>query len=661
MSAIYPGSYRSVHVLLHASVIWLAAACGGGGEATDNGATPGATTSFSVVGAVTSTKPLANTTVTVFGADGRSCATGSTDSRGEYSVQGTCKTPALIVADTPERTGSEVYAVAPASGSRTNLTPMSVAATQLVLGASPTPGSALNASLITRERVSAANGKLSELIQPIATKMGLGTVDFASGPLDAGAGMATLLEVATITSEVIPSAAKQLIRVQLASEHRPVVLARDTRQDLGTAAIDTGLGIALDLIDEGRLRAMLDVLTELRADFEGAAVERIASRVDTCFRHNGTQDLRELYDMPEPFSVSTATTVSNLRLQRYNIYTNFTNETEEQVNVAGGTLAQVSWDFVDGRGMPQRAFTWLVKGSQALHGCQSAGAGWRVLGNQRPLYVRSSTYALHKVLFNSSFAGRTDTYGTGGEFFIGGAGGDAFTYALISGPGLQANGGILYRHDGAYLRYNGTVNAIRSAALTGNFKPIHDAIEDSRAFVMSDAQVREVADGFFAPQNRYVIRLFAQPQDLFPALTIVDTLPKRPYLPAEVKAGVFPSVAVNLDSLVTALQTNAGVTVNWSLPTDTRGQPLVPRSVAFMRKNCAEAAKWPGCSARSAQVNEYSLGQQWMFDLTQNSVEMLSPRLPPTGSKTFESHIRVHALDSLARPLEVSVGMTYQR
>lgn len=649
--------FRVSCAVLASSLCWILSGCGGGAESES----PQASNTFSASGSVASTKLLASTTVTMYGVDGKPCANTTSDSRGEYSIEATCKGPVLLVADTPEMTGKEVYGLAATSGARVNLNPFTMAAAQLALGASPSTGAALNGNLATNDRIAAANAKVGELIQPIATKMGLGAVDFMGGALASGAGAALLLDVATVTSEVVSSASKQLVRIQLASEHRPVVIARDTRQDLSTASVDSGLGIAVDLIDQSRLQAMRDVLAELRADFEGASVDRVASRIDGCYLHNGSRALRELYDMPEPFNVSPATTVSNVRLQRYNIYTDFSNETQEQVNTGGATLAQVAWDFVDGRGMRQRAYTWLVKGSQSVNGCASAGTGWRVLGNQRPLYVRSSTYALHKVLFNSAFAGRTDSYGTGDEFFLGGAGGDAYTYALISGPGLNANGVILYRHDGAYLRYNGTVNAIRSASITGNFKPIYDAIEDSRAFVMSEAQVREITDGFFAPQNRYVVRFFAQPQDLYPSLTLIDTLPKRPYLPAEAKDSAFPSVAVNLDALVTALQTSAPVTVNWSLPNDFRGQPLVPQAVSFMRKNCADATKWPACSARSTQVNEYSLGQRWMFDLTQASVEMVSPRLPPAGSKTFESHIRVHVLDSLARPLEVSVGMTYQR
>lgn len=646
---------RIARVLLTLIAAQIVAGCGGGGAPDTE---PGGTSSFTVSGSVATTKALAGTTVTMYGSDGRACATSTSDAAGEYNVQGPCKGPVLVSADTPEQTGKEVYALVPASGARTNLNPFTVAAAQLVLGASPSIGAPLNANLVTSDRVTSANGKLNALLQPIATKMGLGTIDLVSG---AAPGSVNLLEIASVTSEVIPSTSKQLIRVQLASEHRPVVISRDTRQDLSTAAVDPGLGLAVDLVDQARLQSARDVLADLRATFEGASVEQIGARLDACYRHNGSGALRELYDMPDPFDVSPATRVTNVRLQRFNVYTDFGNETQEQVNNGGASLAHVSWDFIDARGMPQRAFSWLIKGSQSVNGCASTGAGWRVLGNQRPLYLRSSTYALHKVLYNSAFAGRTDTYGSGGEFFVGGPGGDAYAYAHISGPGLNANGVILYRHDGAYLRYNGTVNAIRSAAVAGNLKPVYDAIEDSRAFVMTDAQVREVTDGFYALQNRYVVRLFAQPQDLFPALTLVDILPKRPYLPSEAKDSAFPSVAVNLDALVTALQTSAGVTVNWSRPTDVRGQPLVAQSVSFMRKNCVDATKWPGCSARSAQVNEYSLGQRWLFDLNQSSIEVTSPRLPPSGSKTFESHIRVHVLDSLARPLEVSVGMTYQR
>lgn len=88
---------------------------------------------------------------------------------------------------------------------------------------------------------------------------------------------------------------------------------------------------------------------------------------------------------------------------------------------------------------------------------------------------------------------------------------------------------------------------------------------------------------------------------------------------------------------------------------------MIPDQVGFMRKNCRLVSEWPSCGSRSKQINEYWLGGVKITNPELASLDMTPPTLPPTGSKTFESHIRVQHLDNLARPIEVDVGMTYQR
>jgi hypothetical protein len=633
----------------------LLSACGGGG---DDGA------SFSGVAAIGA--PLVDTTVAVYNAAGKQCASGRTDSNGQYTLSGDCTGPVIVMADTPELEGKALYALVPnaTKGERVvrNLTPITSAIAQLVIGAVPVVGAALNKTTVTAPNVEAATQKVQAVLAPVVEGMGLPSQDFTQGPIVVGQGQDLLLDLLTVTSELIPTTSQHLIRFQLATEHRPIVLVRNTRKAIELAEVDPGLGVDLELVDASRLRAVLPQINEIRGTFEGMSAIEMLGRLDDCYLHNGSRNLPALYDMPAPFTVHPATSVSNVRVVNYNTRTNFRNATEEAVNNGGADLAQVSWDYLDGHGLKQRAFTWAIKGSQVVNGCSSSGTGWRVLGNQRPVYVRTDTYSLHKIMYNSAFAGRADTYGSGTEHFISDNGaGSQYAFALVSGPGLPDNGAIFLRLDGAYLKYKGTLAALRSAAANGNMKPVYDQVEDTRSVVMNDVAVKEIADGFFAPQNRYLVRLFANVGDLYPTLTFEDILPKRPYLNTELTADRFPSVGVNLDALVTSLQTGSPVTVNWSIPTDSRGRPMLPHHISFNRKTCTDVKTWPNCAQRSAQSNQYSLGARYFFDQSITSVELTPPSLPAEGTKTFESHVRFHMLDSLARPMEVSVGMTYQR
>jgi hypothetical protein len=173
-----------------------------------------------------------------------------------------------------------------------------------------------------------------------------------------------------------------------------------------------------------------------------------------------------------------------------------------------------------------------------------------------------------------------------------------------------------------------------------------------------DKNIALIQDAFYASQ--YTIRLFSDHKDLQPTLTLHDILPKRPQLQSEIKPVNYPSVSVNLDTLVAALQKPEPVTVNWSLPNDSRGYPLQSYMVGFSRKNCTAIQRWPNCSKRSEQFNEYLISKK--FEGNNTVEDVITPNtLLPASSKTFESRLRLFALDNLGRPLEVSIGMNYQK
>lgn len=648
-------------------------ACGGGGgsDKPNTSASPSSTfnpsrgASMQLAGTVATGAPLPGTPITVYDASGKVCSQTTSNASGAYSIAATCAFPVMVVADTPELEGKALYTLIPTITSegqsvRANLTPITSTITQLVLKALPRLGAALSKDLVNQTNLDAANAKVHEVLDPLLQQMGAGPQDFLGGQIVVGQGQDLLMDSMTITYENIPSTYQNLFRFQLASEHRPLVLVHNTRQAITTATVDPGLGVAPELVSAANLTATQTAYAEIRTFLENKTSSQVSALVDpSCYLHNGATSTKVLFDVTDGGPIP-LTSVFNTQLINYNTYTNFANQTEEKVNDGAGQLAYVSFDYLDGHGLKQRAYTWLIKGSQSVNGCSSSGTGWRVLGNQRPIYLRTNTYALHRIMYNSAFAGRTDQYGTGTEHFIADPAGQyVYAFAIVSGPGLPDNGVIFVRLDGSYLKYNGTISSIRSNAATPS--RIFDAVEDTRSYLMNDTQVSKITDAYHAPQNRYTVRLFRDFADLYPSLTLLDTIPKRPYLNTELPVGYFHTVGVNLDALVTALQTGSSVTVNWSIPLDLRSRSMIPDQVAFMRKNCRLVSEWPNCGSRSKQVNEYWLGGVKISNPDLASLDMTPPSLPPSGSKTFESHIRVQHLDTLARPIEVDVGMTYQR
>lgn len=644
--------------------------CGGGGTDTGASASPSASNfnaasgaNVSLTGTVATGSVLSGTPITVYDAAGKTCGEAKSNEAGSFSVSARCAFPVLLVADTPDLEGKALYTIIPTiqrDGQQVsaNLTPITTVISQLVIGSIPRFGTALNKAKVTSAAMIEADAKIHQVLDPLLP--GVARQDFLGGQIVVGEGQDLLMDALSITYQSIPSTSQNLFQFQLSTEHRPIVLAHNTKQPISSAFVDEGLGVATSLVDLERLQRGQAALLAIKSSLDQASYIQLAQKADTnCFKHNGRTSSAALLDAPADWLLNPSSRVFNVQLVNFNTYTNFQNETEEQLNKGTADLALISFDFMNVRGLKQRAYSWMINGSQEVNGCASSGAGWRLLGNQRHVSVQTRTYALHRIMYNSSFAGRTDQYGTGTEHFI--SDDDSvqkYAYAIVSGPGLPDNGTIFVKLDGDYLKFKGTINSIRTAAKDAQ---IFDQVEDTKSVLMMDNQIANITDALYSPQNKYVVRFFTTFKDLYPSLTLIDYIPKRPYLNTELKVDYFHSVGVNLDALVTALQTQSPVTVNWSIPTDFRGRSMLPHYVRFMRKNCVDQKTWPGCSSRSQQVNEYSFGGRWIESTDSASATLTPPSLPPEGSKTFESHVRVDVLDSLNRPLEVSVGMTYQK
>ncbi|MEO8152485.1 MAG: hypothetical protein ABI605_05395 [Rhizobacter sp.] len=666
----------SAPVRLHRAALILLAtisvcACGGGSPSSSITDTPPATfdpyagANVVVSGAVATGDLLPGTPVTIFNAAGSVCAQANTNANGQFVVSAKCVFPLLIAADTPELEGKGLFTIIPTitvDGQRVaaNLTPITSVITQLVIGGLPKLGAALSKKVASADNLAAANAKVHEVLDPLLLSMGSSNQDFLAGQIVKGVGQDMLMDNIAITFEAVASTSQNIYRFNVLSEHRPIVLIHDTKQAITTAHLDLGLGVAPDAVNATRLQSAHTTINEVRGAFEGLSLTQFRAKSDSCFLHDGVANPNVL---SSPWAFSPVSQIANVRLLGINTYTNFANQTEERLNTLGADLVYASFEFANDYGMKQREFVWLIRGSQDVNGCASSGTGWRVLGNQRPIYQRTNTYAVHKIIYNGSFAGRQDSYGTGTTHHIFETSAKQYAFAIVSGPGLPADGAIFVKWDDAFMRYPGTISSIRSAALRNQVNPtIIDQLTDVDSVILTDASIAAITDAAYSPQNKYTTRYFENHGDLNPSLTLVDILPKRPYLNTELPPSYFPSVGVNLDALVTALQTsNSTVTVNWSLPNDLRGNPMLPKGTVFMRKNCKVSTAWPSCNTRSAQVNQFALGDTESHDPNAQAVDMTSPALPPTGSKTFESHVRAFFLDTLNRPIEVSVGMSYQR
>lgn len=668
------------------SVTAALTACGGGGSTADSNPVspsntdqspgntgtgsntkfnPAAGANVAIQGTVATGSPLPGTPVTVYDSAGKVCSTSTAGSTGQYSISAKCAFPVLVVADTPELEGKSLYTIIPTITSdgqqvNANLTPITSVLAQLVLGAIPKPGTLLSRTLATSANLDAANAKIHEVLDPLTELMGSPAQDFLGGAIKVGEGQDLLMDALTITYENVPSTSQNRFYFQLMSEHRPIVLVHNTKQSIATAYVDEGLGVATNLVQKAPLVRGQAAINQLRDKFENLDFQNaFASKDAGCFLHNGSGNFTSLFEVPPGWSVASGTRMTNVRLVNFNTFTNFTNQTEERTNTGPADLAYISFDHLNAYGMKQRAYLWVVKGTQVVNGCSTTGNDWRILGNQRPVYVRTNTYALHRIQYNSSFAGRTDQYGTGTEHFIDDSGTpQQYAYALVSGPGLPANGQIFVKLNDNYLRYKGTIQNIRSAA---GDNVIFDQVEDTRSVLMKDTDISKITDALYSPQNKYTIRFYSQFADLDPSLTLTDVLPKRPYLNTELPVDYFHSVGVNLDALVTALQKGTQVTVNWDLRQDLRGRQMVPYYVQFMRKTCVNPKQWPSCSQRSQQFNEYAFDGAYFNDPSIVSAVLAPLTLPLSTGKTFESNVRVELIDSLNRPIEVIVGMTYQR
>lgn len=344
------------------------------------------------------------------------------------------------------------------------------------------------------------------------------------------------------------------------------------------------------------------------------------------------------------------------------------NETAEQLNTAGADLVFVSFEFVGYNGLKRRGFTWLVRGAGSVNGCATSGASWRLLGNQRAISLRTDTIALYETTYSQQFGTRKDGIGSGVEFYIGTDHPSVrdFTHVLVSGPGLPSDGVVFFRIDGDYLYATTTLLAIRQAALRRGTTPnwldsIVRTVKDTRSYIMTDAQVTSINDAYYDSENVYTYRFFADYADLFPSLTLVDVLPKRPYLSSEVPVGYYPSLAVNLDTLVTSLQKLEPVPINWSLPLDLRGRSMIPEVIFFSRFNCREARTWPSCAERTAQFNEYAVAPVYLRAGNEVTMTITPEQFAAPNLTTFKGFTRLRVWDSLNRPLERRTGMDYTR
>ena len=664
--------------------------CGGGKKDAETKNTPTVQSQFKPTttevnatfsGTSATGAPVPDTPVFAYNAKGVQCAKGKTGSDGKFTITGKCVFPVLLAADTPDFQGRSLFAIVPTISTDgevvpVNITPMTTALAYIVNNGMPSLGGVLSSTVITKDRLNSAQLKLRSILQPIFNNLAIDTSpDFQSGQIVVGKDQDILMDQVTIFFESIPSTGANVLRLTFPSENRPITIVQDSK-DPESLRVDSGLGILPKDVDVNRMASAKNVVAELSELINGKSVSDLSGLFDTCYLHNGStdkQDFSMIFDATMPWG-SGMPTATNFRLIRYNTKIDFNNTSEENLNTGGGELVYISFDYKTPRGALSRTHTWMVRGTQNMSdGCVSSGNTWKLAGNQRASYIRTSAYAVHKIDYNGSFSGRKDSYGSGVELFVEDPN-TKFVYAQLSGPGLPSNGVVFLKTDGAFLVADTTPLAIRKAAI--NFKPsvkcdmncyintpkialseIFDTVDDTRSVLMNDTEIKSIKDSFFG--NVYTVRLFKKYDDLFPSMTIEDLLPKRPQLSSEMKPVNYPSLGVNLDTLVVGLQQLSSIAINWSLPTDARGLPLESLEVGFQRKNCQnETRNWPLCSKRSTQTNELFFTGTYI-DKGETSIHLTPNRPVPSGTKTFESRLRVRVIDTLNRPLEVSVGMNY--
>ncbi len=483
-----------------------------------------------------------------------------------------------------------------------------------------------------------------------------------------------MLSIVQISLERIDSTKQTLIRFQAASEHRPVVLIATDGKLIADVYMDSGLGIVSNGIDGNKLKEAASVNTEIQSLMSGATSASLP--VDSCFMHNGSNEPLALFDVPYGWVPSFSSSFENVTVLRLNTYADLANETLERMNEGSATLVFASFDFRNKHNLRQRAYTWLIKGAQNVSGCSSVGGGWRILGNQRPVYVKTDTIAFHETTVGQGFGKRADSYGTGTEHFVSDRRTTPFTHVLVTGPGMPENGHLMIRipdgNSGEFINTTASISLLRTIWLSASplelkNKKIMDTLQDSRAVVMSDLSVKKITDKYFdGSQNVYTYRFFNDYPDLYPTLTLVDVIPKRPYLMTELPIDYFHTVGVNIDNLVQSLQRSDPIQVNWSLPMDQRGKQMLPESVFVSRMNCRVPSGWPKCTVRNAQYNEYSLALTPLWDSSISTSTLVPEPLPilpepALALTTFKGYVRVRLLDSLNRPIETRTGMDYAR
>jgi hypothetical protein len=690
-----------LQIIFTGLVCSILVACGGGtGKSASNqkgstGNIPIKTpANFHVSGKVGPGTNIASARINAYDAAGNTCGLPVlSDSNGNYYFSAKCTFPIVIFADLQDGNDAGVLTNGATGEGRkyfnylseirkdgssfiANLTPTTAAITTLALSRIPVPGVANPVTFLNESRRADAHVKIKEALDGFAKGLALAIPDYLSADIAAGSAMEKLFSVVKISFERIDSTKQNVFRFKTPSEHRPVVLVSTDNNPLLSAYFDSGLGILPTQIDGTNLQTAQQADSEIKVLMAGASFNNFAS-IDPCFLHNGTNNSNALFDVPIGWASAFNTTFENITLLRLNTYADFTNETLEYVNTGAAKLAFISFDFRNKHGLKQRAYTWLINGTQNVQGCNSSGTGWRVLGNQRPIYLRTDTIAVHETTVSQQFGSRKDVYGSGTEHFLHDLKTSAhnppsFTHVLVNGPGFASDGNVFIRNPNGheflfstatllFLRQTlnaATTPALRATAITN----IQKTVKDTRAVMLTDPSIKQITDSYYdESQNVYTYRFFTNYDDLYPTLTLMDVLPKRPYLSAELPVDYYHSVSVNIDSLVQSLQTSTPVQVNWSLPLDIRLKAMLPESVFISRMNCLSNAPWPACINRDQQYNEYSLGLQYLSDATTASAVVTPELLPDPTLNTFKGYVRVRLLDSLNRPIETRTGMDYQR
>lgn len=317
----------------------------------------------------------------------------------------------------------------------------------------------------------------------------------------------------------------------------------------------------------------------------------------------------------------------------------------------------------------------MIRGTKSLANCfAGTPSRWTILGNQRPVSIKTRTMAVRETSFGSALTelSRKDSIGTGTEHLISTRlSPQDYVLATVEGPGLPLDGVVYFKYNNVFLYTPTSLKEIQKQAtnaLTNNnltwLGAVINTVKDTFMYNMNDLAVKKISDAFYDHvQNAYTYRFYKRYHDTFPSLTLVDTLPKRPYLTTELSHSYFPTISVNKDNLVKALQLLEPVQFNWQLPLDTRSVPMVPESSFFMRLNRVDPKKWPNCTQRIDQYNEYALSYTtYPFSSPIRTDDILVPEpFPAPGLLTNRGFSRLIARDSLNRPIESRIGVDFSR